>query len=205
MAAPQIDPEVGCIIPSTGSWPVDPQDDQEIQEDRLWIDGCFDFFHHGHTGVMLQSRRLGTSLLVGLHSDEDILANKGPTVMNLAERTLAVEACRFATGVVPHAPYVTSLPWISHYGCRYVTHGDDITSDASGEDCYRFVKRAGRMKIVKRTEGISTTDLVGRMLNCAKEHFIGSLADVLAGREGDGDEGERAKRGKEMEARVRGM
>ncbi|KAI7705962.1 hypothetical protein KC353_g12557, partial [Hortaea werneckii] len=84
--SPTHDPEAGCLVPEPGNWPVPPQDDQEILEDRLWIDGCFDFFHHGHAGVMLQSRRLGNQLVVGLHNDEDIAANKGPTVMSLAER-----------------------------------------------------------------------------------------------------------------------
>ncbi len=53
---------------------------------RIWIDGCFDFSHHGHAGAMLQARRLGTELYVGVHSDEEILENKGPTVMSLEER-----------------------------------------------------------------------------------------------------------------------
>lgn len=35
---------------------------------------------------MLQARQLGTELLVGVHSDEAILENKGPTVMRLDER-----------------------------------------------------------------------------------------------------------------------
>ena len=35
---------------------------------------------------MLQARRLGRELYVGIHSDEDILEHKGPTVMNLKER-----------------------------------------------------------------------------------------------------------------------
>ncbi|KAK5114965.1 hypothetical protein LTR85_010003 [Meristemomyces frigidus] len=201
--APKIDPEVGCIIPEPGEWPIDPQEHVEIREDRLWVDGCFDFFHHGHAGVMLQSRRLGDELVVGIHSDEEIEANKGPTVMNLAERVAAVNACRFSSKCVPHAPYVTSLPWISHYGCQYVTHGDDITSDAGGNDCYRFVKKAGRMKIVPRTPGISTTDLVGRMLLCTKDHFIRSLTDTVQGKEGHGGEAERSARGKQMEQRIR--
>lgn len=95
----------------------------------------------------------------------------------------AAEACRWVTKVVPAAPYVTSLPWISHYGCRYVVHGDDITTDSGGEDAYRFVKQAHRMKIVKRTPGISTTDLVGRMLLCTKSHFIPSLRLLVEGNE----------------------
>lgn len=152
---------------------------------------------------MLQSRRFGDELWVGLHNDEDIAANKGPTVMNLAERVAAVNACRFSTACVPHAPYVTSIPWISHYGCQYVTHGDDITSDASGNDCYRFVKKAGRMKIVPRTPGISTTDLVGRMLEGTKDHFIKSLIDCINGVEGPGDEVERLEQAEEMAKRIR--
>src|SRR6186713_3000888 len=106
---------------------------------------------------------------------------------------MAVEACRWATRAIPKAPYVTSLPRITHYGCNYVVHGDDITSDSNGEDCYRFVKQAGRFKVVKRTPGISTTDLVGRMLLCTKTHFIQSLRGRLAGDEGDGGAEERKR------------
>lgn len=40
----------------------------------------------GHAGAMLQARRLGKELVVGIHSDEDIMDNKGPTVMTLKER-----------------------------------------------------------------------------------------------------------------------
>lgn len=152
---------------------------------------------------MLQARRLGSHLLVGIHSDDAILANKGPTVMTLAERCSAVDACRWTTTSVPHAPYVTSLPWISHYGCTYVVHGDDITSDADGNDCYRFVKQAGRFKVVKRTPGISTTDLVGRMLLCTKTHHIRSLQDVLDGQEGSGSDQERQATGNEMRERMK--
>lgn len=35
---------------------------------------------------MLQARRLGNELYVGIHSDQAILENKGPTVMSLEER-----------------------------------------------------------------------------------------------------------------------
>lgn len=93
-------------IPLPGQWPVDPQEDQPISEDKIWVDGCFDFTHHGkrrrgrmviiipciltdnigHAGAMLQARRLGKELFVGIHSDQAILENKGPTVMALDER-----------------------------------------------------------------------------------------------------------------------
>ncbi len=98
---------------------------------------------------------------------------------------------------------MTQLSWISHFGCKYVVHGDDITSDSAGEDCYRFVKAADRFKVVKRTPSISTTDLVGRMLLCTKSHFIRSLERVLAGAEGPGTEVERRATGEAMRERIR--
>ncbi|KAI9671701.1 MAG: hypothetical protein M1831_003229 [Alyxoria varia] len=152
---------------------------------------------------MLQARQLGSELYVGIHSDEDILEHKGPTVMNLKERISAADACRWVTKSIPHAPYVTSLPWITHYGCQYVVHGDDITSDSDGQDCYRYVKTAGRFKVVKRTPGISTTDLVGRMLLCTKTHFIRSLKGMLEGKEGPNDEIERKGLAEAMNGRLR--
>ena len=38
----------------------------------------------------MQARQLGNELYAGVHSDEAILANKGPTVMNLDERYASI-------------------------------------------------------------------------------------------------------------------
>merc|ERR1712000_102232 len=183
--------------------PVQGDPAPELLEGRVWVDGCFDFFHHGHAGAIVQARQLGDELYAGVHTDEAILANKGPTVMTLDERVAATDACRWVTHSVSGAPYVTSLPYISHYGCKYVVHGDDITSDSDGNDCYRFVKEAGRFKVVKRSPGISTTDLVGRMLLCTKSHFIKNMEDLLAGTEGDGSAEERMELGDSMHSRIK--
>ncbi|XP_061625874.1 ethanolamine-phosphate cytidylyltransferase isoform X2 [Phyllopteryx taeniolatus] len=47
---------------------------------------------------------------------------------------------------------------------------DDITLTVDGQDTYDEVKRAGRYRECKRTQGVSTTDLVGRMLLMTKSH-----------------------------------
>lgn len=40
-----------------------------------------------------------------------------------------------------------------------------------GTDTYHLVKAAGRYKECERTQGISATDLIGRMLLLSKEHL----------------------------------
>lgn len=127
---------------------------------------------------MLQARQLGKELYVGVHTDEDILYNKGPVVMKLDERMTAVQACKWCTKAVEGAPYVTDPKYMADHGCKYVVHGDDITTDANGEDCYQEVKDLGLFVVVKRTPNISTTDLVGRMLLMSKNHHYNSIKSL---------------------------
>jgi cytidyltransferase-like protein len=119
-----------------------------------------------------QAKQLGDYLIVGVHSDEAILKNKGPTVMKEQERYKAVRACKWVDEVVEDAPYVTKLEWMDKYGADFCVHGDDLVEAADGTDCYHEVKVANRFKVVKRTKGVSTTDLVGRMLLLTKTHWV---------------------------------
>lgn len=141
----------------------------QLEDDRVWIDGCFDFTHHGHAGAILQARQTiqgddGT-LICGVHNDREIELNKGtPPVMTSPERYEHTRANRWCGEVVEDAPYVTQPAWLDRYGCRYVVHGDDITLDANGEDCYQEMKDLGRFRVVKRTSGVSTTEIIHRIL-----------------------------------------
>eukprot|EP01135_Chromosphaera_perkinsii_P002255 Nk52_evm41s221 gene=Nk52_evmTU41s221 len=137
---------------------------------RIWVDGCYDMMHFGHANSLRQAKLFGDELYVGVHSDAEILKNKGPTVMNEQERYKMVRACKWVDKVIEDAPYQTQLEVMDEYGCQYVAHGDDITTLADGTDCYQLCKDAGRYKEFGRTEGVSTTNLVGRMLLMTKDH-----------------------------------
>ncbi len=39
-----------------------------------------------------------------------------------------------------------------------------------GEDCYSKIKKSGMMRVFKRTEGISTTEIIGRLLSVTKDN-----------------------------------
>lgn len=54
--------------------------------------------------------------------------------------------------------------------CHCSCFPDDITLTVDGKDTYEEVKREGRYRECKRTQGVSTTDLVGRMLLMTKAH-----------------------------------
>jgi len=101
-------------------------------------------------------------------------------VMNEDERYEAVAACKWVDEVYKAAPYTTSLEVMDSVKADYCVHGDDIVTDANGVDCYIHVKNQGRMKTVPRTEGVSTTAIVGRMLELTKDHHEDYSTDKAA-------------------------
>ncbi|XP_050301744.1 ethanolamine-phosphate cytidylyltransferase isoform X2 [Anthonomus grandis grandis] len=138
---------------------------------RVWCDGCYDMVHFGHANSLRQAKALGDYLVVGVHTDEEITKHKGPPVFTEQERYKMVRGIKWVDEVVEGAPYVTTLETLDKYNCDFCVHGDDITMTAEGVDTYHLVKSAGRYREVQRTAGVSTTDLVGRMLLLTRNHF----------------------------------
>ena len=94
-----------------------------------------------------------------------------------------VRGIKWVDEVIEAAPYSTTVATLDKYNCDFCVHGgeehpvrltpefsDDITLTADGKDTYEEVKKAGRYRECKRTPGVSTTDLVGRMLLLTKSH-----------------------------------
>ncbi|CAE8609547.1 unnamed protein product, partial [Polarella glacialis] len=96
------------------------------------------------------------------------------------ERQAAVAACRFVDEVVPASPYVMTEEYIQELvennGIDYFVHGDDPCL-VDGRDVYAAAKSAGRFCTIPRTDGISTTDIVGRLLLLSRDHH----ADIVGG------------------------
>eukprot|EP00462_Mataza_sp_D1_P021274 CAMPEP_0175138104 /NCGR_PEP_ID=MMETSP0087-20121206/10166_1 /TAXON_ID=136419 /ORGANISM="Unknown Unknown, Strain D1" /LENGTH=427 /DNA_ID=CAMNT_0016420975 /DNA_START=20 /DNA_END=1303 /DNA_ORIENTATION=+ len=147
---------------------------QKSRPVRGYIDGCFDIMHSGHYNAVRQAKALCDILVVGVHSDAEIKKHKGPSVMNESERMGLVKACKWADEVVFDTPYEPSIKLLDELNCDFGVHGDDISTTEDGRNAYGILKDAGRLKIIKRTSGVSTTDLVGRLLLMTKDHHLKS-------------------------------
>lgn len=150
--------------------------DKDEKPIRVWMDGAFDMMHFGHMNAFRQARALGTSLIVGINSDASIRACKGSSPVNTdEERTASVAGCKFVDEVVPDCPYVMNEEYLNEvvfgkYKCDLIVHGDDPCFDVHGNDVYHTAKELGKYRSIPRTEGVSTTDIVGRMLLNTKYH-----------------------------------
>jgi cytidyltransferase-like protein len=217
------------------------------------MDGAFDMMHYGHMNAFRKGRAMGTTLVVGVNSDESVTQCKGAPVMNDAVwgahphtkptsislyfplifltyigtdgHGQRMQICGWGSTllslvffyitlspslfsqVVPNVPYVMNdkyLKWvIEEYRIDYVVHGDDPCI-VDGRDVYESAQKmgektpkltptppslphlfgarintllslSGKYLTIPRTEGISTTDIVGRMLLMTRNHHSASF------------------------------
>ncbi|XP_030943758.1 choline-phosphate cytidylyltransferase 1-like [Quercus lobata] len=147
---------------------------------RVYADGIYDLFHFGHARALEQAKKLfpNTYLLVGCCNDELTHKYKGKTVMNEKERYESLRHCRWVDEVIPDAPWVLTQEFIDKHQIDYVAHDSLPYADVSGagNDVYEFVKSIGKFKETKRTDGISTSDIIMRILKDYNQYVMRNLA-----------------------------
>ena len=129
---------------------------------RVYVDMVGDLFHHGHVELLRQARSFGEWLVVGVLSDEVVTAYKRRPIMTLNERVAVVRACRYVDEVIPNSPDVVTMEFLAENDLSVVVHGDDISSEVV-ERLFGEVAAAGRLQLVPREPGISTTEIIRRV------------------------------------------
>ncbi|KAI9261029.1 cytidylyltransferase-domain-containing protein [Sporodiniella umbellata] len=133
---------------------------------RIYCDGIYDLFHFGHAKALEQAKKAfpDVYLLVGVCSDIETHKRKGKTVMTDTERYEAVRHCKWVDEVVPDAPWYVDQEFLDSHHIDYVAHDAEPYQSNETGDVYAFVKEQGRFFPTERTDGISTSDLITRIV-----------------------------------------
>lgn len=138
---------------------------------RIYVDGIFDMFHYGHARALKQAKNLFpyVHLIVGVCNDELTMKYKGKVVMTDKERAESLRHCRYVDEVLENAPWFCDQKFLDMHDIDYLAHGND-EAVYDGNDCYAFAKKLGRFKYFNRTEGVSTSDLILRIIRSYDEY-----------------------------------
>lgn len=140
-----------------------PPEDRPI---RIYADGVFDLFHLGHMRQLEQCKKSfeNVCLIVGIPNDKETHSRKGLTVLTDKQRYETVRHCRWVDEVIEDAPWIITMDFMNKHHIDYCAH-DDLPYVADGiDDIYKPMKEEGRFLTTQRTDGISTSDIITKII-----------------------------------------
>jgi D-beta-D-heptose 7-phosphate kinase/D-beta-D-heptose 1-phosphate adenosyltransferase len=147
-------------------------------ETVVFTNGCFDLLHMGHVRYLQQARELGSCLIVAVNSDDSVRRLKGPgrPVIGQDERAEML-------GSVECVDYVTLFDEDTPIPLLELLRPDIL---AKGGTTPHVVGRelvegyGGRVLTLKKVEGLSTTEIIDRIVESAGEQRPSRRAGMQA-------------------------
>lgn len=116
-----------------------------------------------------------TYLIVGVTGDGETHRRKGLTVLSAKERVETVRHCRWVDAVIEDCPWVVTTEFLEKHDIDYVAHDDLPYGAAEGDDIYQPIKKQGKFLVTQRTEGVSTTGIITKIVRDYEQYISRQL------------------------------
>lgn len=131
----------------------------------VFTNGCFDLIHPGHIYSLIEAKKRGDKLVVGLNSDQSIKKLKGSSrpIQTESSRACVLAAIKFVDVVIlfqeetPEALLKVIKPDI------WVKGGDYLKEQLSGKDIVESY--GGEIQIIERLSEQSSSFLIEKILS----------------------------------------
>lgn len=141
---------------------------------RVITYGTFDLFHIGHLKLLQRIKDLGDELIVAVSTDEFNKIKGKKTIIPYEQRAEIVRNIKCVDKVIPKNNWEQKITDIEKYNIDTFAIGDDW------EGKFDFLKEYCEVVYLKRTEGISSTQLKNtlKVFSVSKDEIIKAF-DVL--------------------------
>jgi rfaE bifunctional protein nucleotidyltransferase chain/domain len=124
--------------------------------------GSFDLFHYGHLVFLKEASEQGDVLIVGTNSDSSVKQYKNPNrPMVPQEQRAAILAALEMVDYVHIFDETVPMPFLDVVKPQVHANGEEYGENCIEADTVR--KNGGRIHLIKRVPGLSTTDLIKRI------------------------------------------
>ncbi|KAL1902950.1 choline-phosphate cytidylyltransferase [Sporothrix stenoceras] len=167
-------PPIGALTHPVGYRTNDPPTGRPV---RVYADGVFDLFHLGHMRQLEQAKKAfpDVHLIVGVTGDEETHKRKGLTVLSGKERAETVRHCKWVDEVIESCPWIVTPAFLEEHQIDYVAHDDIPYGADEGDDIYQPIKAAGKFLVTQRTEGVSTTGIITKIVRDYEKYISRQL------------------------------
>jgi choline-phosphate cytidylyltransferase len=151
----------------------------------VYTDGVFDLFHIGHSNLFKRIKNdlfegylpENIYLIVGVSNDLETHSKKGITVMDEESRYSMVLQCRYVDEVIKGCPWKIEKELIDKHKIDWVAREDSpyLMGSDNGEDIYNYVKSINKFKHIGRTENISSTDIISKIIRNYNHYLVRNL------------------------------
>ncbi|CAZ79286.1 unnamed protein product [Tuber melanosporum] len=171
---PMVPPQQAGSLAPAGYSMNPPPTDRPV---RIYADGVFDLFHLGHMRQLEQAKKAfpNTYLLVGIPNDTETHKRKGLTVLTDQERAETLRHCKWVDEVIENAPWSVNPEFLAEHSIDYIAHDDEPYASADSDDIYRPCKEAGKFLVTQRTDGISTTYIITKIVRDYEKYIMRQL------------------------------
>jgi len=133
---------------------------------RVYADGVYDVFHSGHARQLMQAKAMfpNVLLIVGCSNDVLVHSKKGKTVCTDEERYESLRHCRYVDMILPSGPWYYSTEFFDRHRIDFIAHDEEPYTIGGSSDSYALPKSLDMFCATQRTEGISTSDIITRIV-----------------------------------------
>jgi len=153
-------------------------EENETLEFRVYADMVADLYHIGHANFITKCVNQSTArlqkqypdknikiyMIVGIHNDKGVESYKRLPICTMEERIGAMRSHRLVSDILPNAPFGISETFLDEHKIDLVCGNRCNTGDPVYDSQYDAAKLRNAFEIIERTPGISTSDLIERII-----------------------------------------